>query len=285
MKTLTSLLFFLILVVIITASMMAFKIETFANLSDPNVFPQTPNDASCFNYIKNIKKWNTDELNKEQLRVLYTMRTLQGGQFSSDNKVFPYKDGCVIPKEHYPIFNKELNDDTPLNVYPPNEISKNACTTGTKNNMEPYPMLSSRYTLDNTDINEYPKGLKIDFSKTNYQQFKDILQGSYNLYDSEFLQEKHRLEDEIKRLEGIRDHYKGVLENLVNQTNYWIQEKNKLLDPNSQCQQTKRYFYSVVMPEWNGHISTARNIINQINTLWGYLWEGWIQIWRLYRCW
>lgn len=72
--------------------------------------PQTPNDMTCYNYIKNIKGWNVDELSKDQMKVLLTMRTLQGGQFTSDSKVFPYGDGCVIPKEHLPIFNRNEDD-------------------------------------------------------------------------------------------------------------------------------------------------------------------------------
>lgn len=245
--------------------------------------PQTPNDMTCYNYIKNIKGWNVDELSKDQLKVLLTMRALQGGQFSADSKVYPYGDGCVIPKEHFPIFNKAEEDLTPLTVRPSKTSNKNTCSNPNDNTPDRKPVNAS-VTLSATDVAEYPSGLKADFKKMNYDAFKDFLQGAYDLYDKEFLVDKKRLQDELKRQIKIRDWWNSYRQSLENSTKDYDNKRNALLRHDSNCQITTRGNHQVHMPDWNNKISQINNNIGLINRVWSYLWDGWVQIWNMNNC-
>ncbi len=249
-----------------------------------NTSPQTPNDMTCYNYIKNVKGWNVDELSKDQLKVLLTMRALQGSQYSADSRVYPYGDGCVIPKEHLPIFNRNEHDLSPLTVRPTRTSNKNTCSNPNDNTPDVQPVNSS-VTLNSTGAGEYPNGLKADFKTMDYQKFKDFLQGAYELYDSEFLTEKKRLQAELVRQTRIRDWWNSYRQSLQDATTDYDTRKNALLAYNSACQITTRGNQNQYMPEWNQRISDMNSNIWSINRLWSYLWNGWIQIWNIsYNC-
>lgn len=281
MKNIQVFIVVLLLIVVLCASLRAYKIENFAELQSA---PLTANDMTCYNYLKNIKKWNLSQLNKDQLKVLFTMRAMQGSQFSADNKVFPFKDGCVLPKEHFPVFNKAEEDLSPMTVYPPTQLNKNTCTNPSdKNTAPPRAPLSPYVTLPTTDVTEYPAGVKADFTKMDYEQFKDFLQGAYELYDSDFLKDKRSLEAEIARLEKVRDMWISIRDN-YNATRKEYEQKLKVLLDTTSCLPDKRYNRDVLQPEYNRYTDQANSIINNINTLWGYIWEGWLQIWNLQRC-
>ena len=243
----------LLIIVIIATSMMSYKIETFTNLSDPTVFPQTPNNETCYDYIKNVKKWNVNELTDKQRRVLFTMRALLGSQYSDNSKVFPFKDGCVIPYEHLPIFDTS-EATTSLTLLPKNK-----------------PPI----TISSTDDTMYPQGLYADFTdpNMNYNKFKDILDGGYLLYDSEFLIEENRLKEEIKRLTKIRDSWKQVLANLVNQTNNVVEKIALLNNPNSECQRAKATNIDLTN-KWNQLMDAQNYYSNRHSALQGYINNG-----------
>jgi len=233
---------------------MAYKIETFSNLTDSDVYPQTPNNLTCYDYIKNVKKWNVNELTPKQKRVLFTMRALLGSQYSDNTKVFPFKDGCVIPNEHLPIFDTTENANT-LTVSPPNK---------------------SKITIGSTDSTMYPQGVYVNFTdpKVNYEKFKNFLDGAYLKYDSAFLKEKAKLEIEIKRLTQTRDNWKQVLADLVNQTNHYNNMTIALNNPNSECQKNKTYVSNTLIPQWNQAINSINYQSNRYWTLYGYINDG-----------
>lgn len=245
--------------------------------------PQTPNDMTCYNYIKNIKGWNIDELSKDQMKVLLTMRALQGGQYTADSRVYPYGDGCVLPKEHLPIFNRNEDDLTPLKVKPTASSNKNTCSNPNDNNPDRQPVNKS-VTLNATAPAEYPAGLKADFKKMNFDAFKDFLQGAYPLYDKEFLVEKKKLQDELVKQTKIRDWWEAYRQSLQNAAAEFDNKNNTLTNYNSKCQVTKRGNKNTYMPEWNNKLSEINTDIGLINTLWGYIWDGWMQIWNLWNC-
>ncbi len=245
--------------------------------------PQTPNDMTCYNYIKNIKGWNVDELSKDQMKVLLTMRALQGGQYTDDSRTYPYGDGCVIPKEHLPIFNKNESDLTPLTVTPSATSNKNTCSNPNDNNPDRKPV-NSKVTLYATAPAEYPAGLKADFKTMDFEKFKDFLQGAYPLYDQEFLVEKQKLQDELIRQTKIRDWWAAYRQSLENATNEFNNKRNNLLRYDSTCQTTKRGNENIHMPEWNNKLTQMNDNISLINRLWGYLWDGWMQIWNMWYC-
>ena len=230
--------------------MMGYKIETFSN---PTIFPQTPNNETCYNYIKNVKKWNVGELTDKQLKVLFTMRALLGSQYSDSSKVFPFKDGCVIPSEHLPIF--DISEETKsLTVSPPNK---------------------SDITIYSTDKTMYPQGLYVDFTdpNINYEKFKDILNGGYLLYDSEFLREKKRLENEILNLTKVRDSWEKVLANLENQTKNVTGMTAALNDPNSECQREKAK-NATLKNKWDELMNSENYYSNRYHTLLQYVNDG-----------
>lgn len=264
MKTLHVFLIILLVIVIIAASMRSYKIETFITLTNTDAYPQTPNNETCYDYIKNVKKWNVDELTKEQQKVLFTMRAIKGIEFSNDTKLFPFKNGCAIPREHLSIFNKNENANS-LTVYPKNK---------------------SPITLNSTDATMTPNGIYADFtdSTMTFDKFKNILSGGYLLYDSDFLLEKTKLETQIKRLTSTRDNLKTELARLVTVTKNTNEDTALLLNPNSLCQQTKKYNVTILLPEWNKFLGINNNIVRRINQLWSHLWSGWTQIWQLQRC-
>lgn len=235
--------------------MRGYKIETFTTISDPTIFPQTPNNETCYDYIKNVKNWNVGQLTDKQKKVIFTMRALLGSQYSDNSKVFPFKDGCVIPKENLPIFNAS-EETTSLTVSPPNNRNKHI-------------------TLSSTNETMYPQGLYVDFTdpNMNYDKFRDILDGGYQLYDSEFLIEERRLKNEINRLTRIRDSLNGVLANLVNQTNNVVQMTADLNDPNSECQRAKAQNVTSIQ-KWNELINQQNYYQNRYWTLWNYSING-----------
>jgi len=238
--------------------MINYKIETFSNTQTSSNIPATPNNETCYNYIKNVKNWNVSDLTSNQQKVLFTMRALLGSQFSDNTKTFPFKDGCVIPSNHLPIYDI-AETSTSLTVNPPNKQS---------------------ITINATDSTMYPKGLYVDFTDPtmDYNKFKDFLDGAYLLYDSSFFVQQESLLNEIKRLKANRDNLKQNLANLVTQTNNVNNMATALQDPNSQCQQIKSENVNTLIPEWNNLIDKANYYAQRYDTLVGYINDGLSQV-------
>jgi hypothetical protein len=231
MKTIKGFLFLLLFIVIITVSMSAYKIETFSNLSDFMAFPQVPDDTTAYNYCRSVKKWRVDHLSHQQKRVLYTMRALQSKQFSANNKVFPFKNGVVIPRQHLPIYNRNSDDPATLTVHPPTvDIVHWIKSNNIKDPVaEPIPR-SDPVSIVITEENDTPEGLYVDMTKMNFTDFKRLLSGLYELYDSEFLREYKIL---VRTNNYLRDTLipalRAELNYLIEQTTMW-QNKRAALD-------------------------------------------------------
>lgn len=274
MKTLHGVLIILLLfIIIITTSMMAYKIETFTNLVDKNVYPQTPNDYTCYNYIKNVKQWNIDELTNDQKKVLFTMRTLQGEQFADNSNIFPYQNGCVIPIEHFPIFNIPSNSTS--FSFTPIIKDDNGIQTGVKADI----------TLQLTDSTySYPHGLLIDFNTMEYNQFKDLLNGAYKLYDAEFLQSQKDIENQIEQENNTYNANTDRLNNLIAQTENTNKLTIQLKDKNSECQKTIANNINILAPNISDLNNKNNNILNINNQLQEYINDGNKQIDKLKKC-
>jgi len=204
----------LLAIIVVVAIMGSYKIETFASPPEAQMYPQTPDDLSCYSYIKNVKGWNVDDMSDSQKKVVFSMRALQGHQYVTDSKVFPYKNACVIPKEHFPIFNKQVNDATPLKL----------------------TLASGQQTVLNyTDQGDTPEGVYVDLSAVDFDGFKGVLDALYQLYDEEFINEKKFLETLVDKLTKQRDDLNTQLEGLKQQTKQYQDDLNKLLDPNGEC--------------------------------------------------
>lgn len=209
----------LLLIVIIVAAMRSYKIETYTNLSNIKMYPQTPSDLTCYNYIKNIKEWNVGELTLDQKKLVFTMRVLQGKQYTMDNTAYPYKDACVIPKEHFPIYNRDRNDMSDLTI-----------TSPTNN---------KTYILKYSKETETPEGLVIDFTEIDFENFKAILDGLYELFDSEFIQERKSLKAQLQKLKETKENYQQILRDLQNKTAETERLYNELVNDQEKCPKEK----------------------------------------------
>lgn len=244
MKKVSGFLIVLLFIVIIAASMMAYKIETFTNLSDPDVFPQSPDDSTAFNYLKMVKRWNTLSLTEQQKRVLFTMRALQSRQYASDTRVFPYKDGIVIPFEHLPVFNHNPNNTSQIVVNPPTvNLVDWIRDRRRRDPVNEQPPRSSPITIEVTEAQDDPEGLYLDLGKVNFETFKSCLNGLYELYDSEFLFElKHLVKDKRYLSDTLKPALERELQDLIAQTNHWNSKRAALdhthnREPEQRCQE------------------------------------------------
>lgn len=202
----------------------------------PSNFSRKPNEESCWQNIRKHKNWNLNALDKNEKKVLLTMRRLNAKSYEDDSKFFPgWKNSCVIPKEHLPIYNKSVNDYQNWDLYNPNN---------------PNPDPNSKGFMRYTNISEFPKGYVVDLNKHNFNSFRQVLKEAHKLYDKEFFDEKARLEEEIRRWQAIKrqreEHLRWLraeiprIDGLYNQlVQYW-----------SQCQQDRR-MYEQLQAEYN----------------------------------
>lgn len=208
------------------------------------LYPESPNDLTCLNYVQRVKGWNIDELSEEQKRVLYTMRTLQTSQYSPNTKLFPFAGGCVIPRQHFPIFQKDINDRSALSVTPVTVVNG-------------VPVPQRQITVPFTEVDHTPDGVYVDFSKMDFNQFKDFLNGAYRLYDEEFIKEKDVLVDQSTRLDGKIKVLESNLYDLKRQTET-MRNRKQSLDNQSNNESENSCSY------W---ASRRRELENQRNTL------------------
>lgn len=195
--------------------------ETFIN----NI-PNTPSDYSCFNYLSKYKKnWNLNELTSDQKKVLLTLKAGLIDSYDENSLEFPYTNSCIIPQNHYEIFNLNVNS-----------------ITGTDINVDPsFKPKQSKYSLMLTSNKDYPYGVKInlDDDKMTFDNFKDILNGLYQQFDKEFLQQKKELLSVIDGLDKEYDELVVNYTNVINDTNKIQSNINSLNDNNSTCKKSK----------------------------------------------
>lgn len=182
------------------------------------------NIESCWKYINNTFNWNLDELDDGEKKVLLTMKKLNANTYEDNNKFFPgWENKCVIPKEHLPIFNKDINAKDEWDMY------------------SDKPQQNSKGYMQYTNESEYPKGYVVDLKKHDEKSFKDFLGKAYELYDKEFFDEKKRLEEEIENWKIQRDQKKDLLKNIKREIKNKTETYNELINPNGECQKTKEH--------------------------------------------
>ncbi len=204
--------FLILIIVIVIIIQIIQNSEKYKNY--PDIPDKSINIYSCWDHIKKTTDWDLDVLTNEQVKVLLTFRPLNAKIYSDDNKEFPdWRNKCVIPAEHLPIFNQDPNKNDIWVI---------------KNNILKY-----------TNISEIPKGFTIELDKHTEKSFKKLLLDLYELYDREFLDEEKRLQKEIDDWAELKK-IKTIQLNDI-KTNI-LKEKailNSMLDPNSECQKNK----------------------------------------------
>ena len=185
-------------------------------------------DKSCWQHLRDYKKWDINKFDKNEQKTLMTMRKLQAKSFNDDNMNFPSWDKCVIPKDHLPIFNKDKNLQEPWDLN--NDI----------------PDINSQGYMRYTQINETPDGYVIDLAKHDEESFKKFLGTAYRLYDKEFFDEKAFLENEIVKWTILFNQKTEELRVLTLKNNEILNQINDLNDPNSQCQKDRIEYEDLV---------------------------------------
>lgn len=191
-----------IIFIVIILSSFKYKIEKYSN-----------NDTiTCKDLILNYKNFNLDDLTEQQQKVLKTMNILNANIYTDDKLNHPeWKNSCVIPKSHLPIFNVDQNkkDDWIIN-----------------NNKLRY-----------TKVNEIPDGFVIDLDKYDELSFKKLLSDLYNLYDKEFLDAKNELQTKIDQWTEAKKLKEVELKTINTDISKY---ESMLNDLNSECQLNKR---------------------------------------------
>lgn len=215
--------FFLLIIILIL--FMTFKDRIKETFID-NI-PSTPSDYSCFNYLSKYKKnWNLNELTADQKKVLLTLKAGLIDTYDENSLEFPYTNSCIIPQSHYGIFNLNVNN-----------------STGTDINVDSsFKPKNNKYSLLLTSNKDYPYGLKInlDDDKLTFDNFKDILNGLYQQFDKEFLEQKKQL---LSIIDGLDKEYDGLVvnyTNTINDTNGIQSKINSLNDTNSTCSKSRK---------------------------------------------
>jgi hypothetical protein len=187
----------LLVIIILTCTLASYKIETF---SEEPKNPNAPTNMSAYDFLIQIKKWNgIASLQREHLLVLFTMRTVVGKYYASNNRKFPYFNGLVIPYQHMPLFNRDPNDRSQM-IFEVAEGLKTITAEPTSNKM-------------------YPSGFYINLDNVTYDDFKDILDILYRQYDYEYLENleilkniKEDMSKQVRSVEELRDNLKYELE-------------------------------------------------------------------------
>lgn len=232
-------LFFLIVLVAITSAIgykEKFSMQLYKDL----------NAESCWKHIQDTLKWNLDDMDYGKKKVLLSMKKLNANTYEDDNRFFPGWDkSCVIPKEHLPLFNKDVNSTEEWDLY------------------SNRPDQQSKGYMRYTNVSENPDGYVVDLNKHNEKSFKDFLGKAYELYDKEFLDEKKRLEGIIEYWKDQKKQKQAWLQALKDETEWNIREYNKLIDPNSKCQRDRRELEQLIQ-EYNTIAEINKKLRNDI---------------------
>jgi hypothetical protein len=205
------------------------------------------NTESCWKHIKDTFNWNLDDMEFGPKKVLLSMKKLNANTYEDDNRFYPGWDkSCVIPKEHLPIFNKDVNATEDWDLY----------------SQKPDP--NSKGYLRYTNVSENPDGYVVDLKKHDEKSFKEFLGKAYEIYDKEFFDEKKRLEDLIKYWNEQKINKQTWLKALKDEIEWNVNEYNKLVDPNSQCQRDRRELEQLIN-EYNTIAEINRKLKQDIN--------------------
>jgi hypothetical protein len=221
MNTYTKVLLFLIIILVVSLSVIFFNHNNIEKFTID--LGQNPNLDSCWHSITNIFKWNIDNYDSREKKVLLTMKNLNASYYSDKTQFNPeWTDKCVIPKEHLPIYNKDPNDKADWDLY----------------NASPDPNSKGymRYTTQNS---EGPDGYVIDLKKHNSQSFQKFLNKASELYDEEFFKQKEALEAAIKEWTQIKINKQNTLQGLQNQVAWTENQYQILIDPSEKCQKDR----------------------------------------------
>ena len=167
----------MLLIIIMTSALSAYKIETY---EEQQIYPDTPNDLTAYNFLMKHKKWDVNSLSPDLLYILFTMRALQVKQYIHNNRTFPYVNAIVIPYEHMPVFNRDSNDKSDFVITTPNK----------------------QFVLKPTTADLYPQGIQIELSELTFGEFRGILNVLSDMYNSEFNDEVKKLKDRKKLVEA-----------------------------------------------------------------------------------
>lgn len=193
----------LLVTVIIACTMLSYKIETFQELSlgvvpDLKINPVSPSAYNCFDFIKNVLKWNVNSYSMSEKKVIATLRTGVANAYEAGGKEIKYTQSCILPKEHAFIYKSAIK-------------SKDSITI--KGNKDTDHVL----TMTNNGT-EYPDGYRIDFSQIDpisgidyrdQTQFKDLLGGAYNLMNSDYINTIYALSNELH----VKPNYSNIFFN------------------------------------------------------------------------
>lgn len=218
---------YLILILLIILILLAYFFKNTIYEKFTSNIPNTPSDYSCYNYIKNNKNWNLNELSTDQKKVLFTLKAGQTDTYDNNSLEFPYTNSCIIPTNHYDIFNITQKPDNTVNINIDKTLTKDS-------NYNPRKTL---YTLPLTSSKDYPTGVKINLDDENltFDDFKNILNGLYQQYDDEYIQNRIKLTSEITRLDKYYDDLVVTYTNTINDTNGIQAKITALTNPNSEC--------------------------------------------------
>lgn len=212
MDTCTKVLLFCIIVVIAFVSITRYK-EHFMTDNKP------PEIESCWDFITKEYKWNLNNYSENQKKVLLTFRMLKANTPEDDNRYFPKWRSCVIPKEHLPIYNRDINSKADWDLY--------------NDRPDPNSLGYMRYTK----VSENPDGYVINLTKHNESTFQQFLERLYLIYDKEYFDELAYLKEQII----IWKEHKRQKEEALREIQRQVAQKQREFDamPSSECIQNK----------------------------------------------
>lgn len=214
----------------------------------PSTFNYDPNEATCWAHVKRHYGWNPDSFTNEQKKVLMTMRRLSDRAYEDNSSYFPaIVRYCVIPSAHLPIFNKQMTDTMPWDLYNPTNPDPN-----------------SKGYMTYTEDNETPSGYKLDLTKHDQQSFQAFLDQAYKLYDQEFLAAKATVEANIAREQGINTQRINTLANLRGEIASLDNQIAALLGCTTQCQMNKREYLK--LQSYYSYLVNELNCLNSLNS-------------------
>lgn len=221
MNTYTKVLLFLIIILVVSISVIFFNVKNKEKFTIDLV--ESPNLDSCWQNIINVFKWNINDYDIREKKVLLTMKALNASYYSDKTQSNPeWTDKCVIPKEHLPIYNKDPNTTADWDLY-------NAS-----------PDLNSKgYMRYTNPTGEGPEGYVIDLKKHDSQSFKKLLNKASELYDEEFFKQKEALEASIREWTQIKINKQNTLQGLQNQVDWTENQYKILIDSSEKCQKDR----------------------------------------------
>ena len=199
----------LLFIIIGTSIMTSIKIETFqqniGGLENPIAAPQTPNDLTAYNWLKNRKPGFVENLPPNLLYIIFSMRALTNNLITENNmQNITFRDAIVIPRIHYSLYDINIANNarkTTLDVHP-----------GALQNIDPV-------TLEVTLKDESPRGLVIQADNLSNKEFVDLLKILESRLNSDYYVAKAKLEERRKKLielKSIAETNKKNAENNLN---------------------------------------------------------------------